>query len=239
MRFRTVSIPFSHGKDRDRCLLAAVNVASVDESSCDHWLSHVEMEKFRSITSEKSRMRFAAGRIASRIGLKALGNAIADNVSIINGKNGRPRVEGSEYSVSISHSDNSAVSMIFKNGFAFGIDIEYSRPDKIRALGRINRPSELIPSDLASLTAAWSLKESLAKALGYGFTVPFEEFEMCNFVETGDLFRCDFSKHLDFRGLALVMGGNVLAMVHERECFFEDENAMRGDLRSLLAEVNP
>jgi phosphopantetheinyl transferase len=239
MRFVTVSIPFFCKGSRSKCLLTVVDVASIDESSCSDWLSQPELEKFRSMASHKNRMHFVAGRIASKIGIKAMGNnSIPSDISIISAKNGRPLVKDSEYSTSISHAGNVATSIVFNNEFAFGIDIEYSRPDRAMALGRVSQHGECIPDDIKSLTVAWALKESLAKAVGCGFVAPFEEFEVYNFLKTNGLFHCHFLRCQDFCGMAVFLRDKALALVHKKECIFEDKNALKTSLNSALMEID-
>ncbi|MDR1561181.1 MAG: 4'-phosphopantetheinyl transferase superfamily protein [Holosporaceae bacterium] len=221
---KILEIPFSYKDRTEKCVLVILNTC--DYAKIAHfpekWLSNDELKKFNAISSEKTRMHFALGRVASKKALNSFENIIPDCINIKNENNGCPNIENSLYCTSISHSRDIIASLVFKNEFSFGIDVEYSQKSKIKALKHINTDKESIPDDIKSLTVCWTIKEALGKAIKCGFSIPFSEFEISKFSERNGIFECKFEKHQDFKGIAIYSNEKSLAISCKREYIVED-----------------
>jgi 4'-phosphopantetheinyl transferase len=234
-RFGTFRIPFSSGGKDSACGLALVETRDFNQFSPEKWLSISELERFNSIGSEKIKIQFACGRMAAKTALAIFENVARSNVDvdIANDGNGKPIVSNSAYEVSISHSGEWSVGLAFPKEFAFGVDVEQMRENRLNALKYINHESEPIPNNLQSLTVAWTMKEALSKALGLGFNLPFQELAIANFWGKDCIFECEFTKHKAFRGLAISYGNISLAMVYEKKCLWNcDIHQLLSSLRS-------
>jgi 4'-phosphopantetheinyl transferase len=98
---------------------------------------------------------------------------------------GRPSIEGSPLHVSIAHSGD-FVACAVANA-RVGVDIERSdRPEADEALAkRVCTANELLHLDQLDgdsrrpeLIALWARKEAVAKALGLGLAIPFDQLEV-------------------------------------------------------------
>jgi phosphopantetheinyl transferase len=206
---------FFEGKE-EKCVMAIARTEDLPIAweNFRKLLSHDELERIGTITSEKIRRQYCLSRLLTK---KALGCFIGEfsfsKIGILNEKSGCPFIYpfNHGYATSITHSSSIVASLVFRNNFSFGIDVESLREEALKALKSIVAPQEPIPDDLEHLTVAWTLKESLSKALKSGFRLPFEEFALSNFSRDGDIFRCLYEKHPEFEGMALFDGKNSLA----------------------------
>jgi phosphopantetheinyl transferase (holo-ACP synthase) len=187
-------------------------------------MSADELKKFHSVGSEKVKRQYCLGRILTK---KALSSFVGDfafgDVSVLNEKNGCPFIRSSEYvieyAVSITHTNDVVAALVFKNDFSFGTDIESPREKAKEALEAILTEKEPIMRDLKNLTIAWTLKESLSKALNSGFYLPFDEFEISDISRDGDIFTCSYKKHPEFRGTAIFCDGNSFSFTYPSDVY--------------------
>jgi 4'-phosphopantetheinyl transferase len=223
MKANTVKISFLHKKQPAVCVLSLVSSDNYSKLNCKRYLSKEEILKAGTFTSEKARLHFVLGRIATKKALKVLDDirpqqaGASNEINIKNTDNGNPVIENSEYCASISHSQNTAVSLVFRSEFSFGVDIDYIRENRTNALKYINREDEPIQNNISELTVAWTMKEALAKALKCGFNCPFEELEISEFIKKNHTFECQFAKHKNFVGTAILHKNKSLAIAYRKE----------------------
>ncbi|MCR5225036.1 MAG: 4'-phosphopantetheinyl transferase superfamily protein [Alphaproteobacteria bacterium] len=192
--------------------------ASIEYNEVCHYqklLTETELLIVENFGSEKRKREFLAGRIAAKLALSKFTDA--SQITITNDNNGAPVVSDTEFTVSISHSGNTAVAIASNHDMPFGVDIQCLRPKSIAATKRLT-PEKCVSREITHLTAAWALKEALSKCLKTGFTVPYNEFLLKSFVETQNKFECTFEKYSRYYGKAIFNGGYFLAIVGPKTC---------------------
>ncbi|MDR0968614.1 MAG: 4'-phosphopantetheinyl transferase superfamily protein [Holosporaceae bacterium] len=214
---------YCDGKE-EKCALAVASLKEFCVDDSRDQLSDIELKKLSSLSSEIRKKEYALGRITTKKALNLLagGDLKFQEISVTNEKSGRPIIENFDYSTSITHTNETVASLVFKKEFSFGIDIEKLRPKSIEALKSATFDKERVSSDLTSLTAAWTLKESLSKALNCGFSRPFEEFELSQFNQKEDSFLCSYAKHRKFKGVAKNCGENFCAIAYPAHINFNE-----------------
>ena len=107
--------------------------------------------------------------LASRYLLKLL-VADAQPIKLIKTAEGKPKIEGKDLEISLSHSHNYVAAMVGKT--PLGIDIEEIHPKIFRIQHKFLRPEELEAIDkknaLSHTYQIWSAKEALYKFYGLG-----------------------------------------------------------------------
>lgn len=151
------------------------------------WLSEEDLNSALAMTSTKRRAQFAGGRLLLREALLRTHGAAAARWRIQAANGGAPRlIAGNARApvVSLSHSGKVALCGVAQGG-ALGVDVERCLPRRCGWAALAARA--LHPSERARLEAlpeparwrgfyqAWTLKEALAKALGIGLALPFDE----------------------------------------------------------------
>ncbi|MDR0678235.1 MAG: 4'-phosphopantetheinyl transferase superfamily protein [Holosporaceae bacterium] len=205
---------FSHEKET-KCALSIANTSDFCLENLYAELSNDELKKLHSVGIEKRKKQYCLGRITTK---KALGSFVEDlafeKINVVNEKSGCPIIENSDYSTSITHTDKIVASLVFENKFSFGIDIEEIKREKIEALSSVICNREPIPHDPERLTVAWTLKETLSKALKCGFYMAFENFELSEFSENDQIFICSYLKYPEFKGIAFIHENNSYAVTY-------------------------
>jgi phosphopantetheinyl transferase len=215
--FTEFDIPFFYNGKENRCVFAFTRIANsgISEEDFRVLMSAEELKRINSIGSEKVKKQYCLARVLTKKALSSFTGEFAFNdVSVLNEKNGCPFIESSEYAVSITHTNDIVAVLVFKNNFSFGIDIESPREKAKEALESILIDGEPVCRDLENLTVAWTLKESLSKALKSGFYLPFTEFEILNLSRHEDIFTCLYKKHPEFKGTAIFRNGNSVAFTY-------------------------
>ena len=189
-------------------------------------LSNEEKEKLLSFESAKRQLEFGYSRCGAK---KALSMLVPDlnvsDVSIKNDQAGCPYFFSlndniKNYRIALTHSSGVAFALV--SDFACGIDVEFFREDRVRAFQRMSPRF----SDKKQLLAAWTLKESLAKALGTGVVKNFEEYEVDNFEIANNVARCTFVNYSDYLGISHVTSRRSIAVVSRKKfCGFFDHFA--------------
>ena len=157
-------------------------------------LSPKELDIYSRFTSPKRKYEFIAGKIACK---KAFFKSISGEkdsfekfpfVSVLNEESGAPFVENSDLFVSVSHSHEIAIASV--SNHKVGVDIEQINPKRISALKRMS--AEYPSEDICDLTALWTLKESLGKALRTGIIENFSLYDTQNLRYENGVYHCDF-----------------------------------------------
>jgi 4'-phosphopantetheinyl transferase len=136
---------------------------------------------------ERDRVRFVARRAFRRKVLASYIGTAPAAVQLRTSAQGRPELDApSELSFNASHSDGLAVVAV-TYGRVVGVDVERIRPigDALElARGSFSREEEDVlratPASSRSQTflAMWTRKESFAKAVGAGLSMPFDGFDI-------------------------------------------------------------
>lgn len=130
--------------------------------------------------------QFQLGRLAGQIALKAMAPDEAGSAWIGRGVFGQPVVQGisSKAALSISHSGGYACALAFEDGHPMGVDLEKVAAENIGPIldtATLAERELLKRAGLPECHAAfilWTAKESLAKALRTGLTIPLEIYEI-------------------------------------------------------------
>jgi 4'-phosphopantetheinyl transferase len=164
---------------------------TVDESqSFRGWLSDAERRRAVSFRFDVHRDRFIAARGALRQVLAGYLNCGPSDVEFGYGKYGKPelavRPSGLPLEFNLSHAQDEALIAV-TIGHRVGVDLEQIRPlndmfgvarasfslAECKALARLEASEQL-----HAFFRAWTRKEALLKALGTGFSVSSQEFEV-------------------------------------------------------------
>ncbi|MFH2201860.1 MAG: 4'-phosphopantetheinyl transferase superfamily protein [Elusimicrobiota bacterium] len=163
----------------------------VEKNGAENVLSYAESDIVRSFKSEKRRRDWLAGRLAAkrllRTGFLMKGNRLSlPEIEILNHPDGAPYIrlpgvkEYREQPLSITHAGNGPIggAATAEKDTLIGIDIETNEPRDRSFLELMAHPSERdqkFHDDSAEQTRIWTLKESVSKLLGTGFSVGFWE----------------------------------------------------------------
>ncbi|RZJ38848.1 MAG: 4'-phosphopantetheinyl transferase superfamily protein [Brevundimonas sp.] len=144
-------------------------------------LSEAETALLPSVRYERRRRTLMAGRTTAKAALARLAPGTGpQHVSVIPGVFGQPVVTGPSLEglqVSISHAGDTTIAMAFPEACPFGVDMERVEARHRDALLRHTSERELerigaFHDEDVGLTAAWTLREALSKALRCGLTTP-------------------------------------------------------------------
>ena len=178
-------------------------------------LSSKEAEIYSKFISRKRQHEFIAGRIACKKAfLKLTSGKVGcfekfPSISILNNETGAPFIENSDLFVSVSHSHGIAIASVSEH--SIGVDVEQINPKRISALKRMS--AECSPENVCDLTALWTLKESLGKALRTGIVEEFHCYDTVNFSCENGFYRCNFKNFPSYLGIAITDDKYAAAIV--------------------------
>lgn len=173
-------------------------------------LSNEEIEKFYSFKSQKRQLQFFLGRYSAKIAIFNKDYPSAQNfkdIIIENGASGEPLHKN--YFLSIAHSKNIGVSIIFPEKNLVGIDIEFF-DEKFLKFQKFIEPCFL--GTAKDATISMSMKEAMSKAILTGFRLPIKNFWISHFKEE-EICTCEFKNYRDYTGYALVNNSSVISLV--------------------------
>ncbi len=142
-------------------------------------LSRYRLGRLAAVRGEAARRQ---GIAAEALLIRALGQlppGAEPPLDIIAGENGKPFLQGSPLSFSLSHSGNLALCAVSSG--PVGADIQVLRRCNERLVSRFFTPDErehiFSSADRdGAFTEIWALKESYVKALGAGLSMPLDSF---------------------------------------------------------------
>lgn len=167
-------------------VVARLDAGPDETRSLESCLSITERERAAKFHFERDRRRFIVARARLREELAARLGVSAQQVEFAYGDNGKPRLANQALQFSVSHCDDVAL-FAFSHDAEVGVDIEAIRP--VREADAIAvqffSPLEhagyaaLAPRDrLLGFFRVWTRKEAYVKALGVGFSMALERFDL-------------------------------------------------------------
>lgn len=167
-------------------VVARLDAGPEETRSLESCLSDAERERAARFRFERDRRRFIVARARLREELAARLGVSAGQVEFAYGENGKPRLANQALQFSVSHCDDVAL-FAFSPDAEVGVDVEAIR--QVREADAIAiqffSPLEhagyaaLAPRDrLLGFLRVWTRKEAYIKALGVGFSMALEHFDL-------------------------------------------------------------
>ena len=153
------------------------------------FLSKLELKKFEALSSRKRKNEYFVGRNACKqllLDYLDLGNLKADDISVVNSKNGIPIIlpDQINLSVSITHSGRYLSCLLFSSDLKFGIDMEdlsnIKESIKYATLATEMKLYEKGMDIMFFYTMILVSKEALGKALKIGISQGINKYEISN-----------------------------------------------------------
>ena len=149
-------------------------IDEIDLGTAVHILSESERHYLETVTNEKRRVEFTAGRIAARTHAAALLHVAPERIPLEITPEGALDLTNTPYSISIAHS-HARVCTAMGEGVDIGVDVEMIKPRNPDVYRFILNPDEYylleaLPFDRQhALILCWVLKEATLKGMRTGF----------------------------------------------------------------------
>ena len=167
-------------------VVARLDAGAEETRSLESCLSDAERERAARFRFERDRRRFIVARARLREELAARLGVRPEAVRFAYGDNGKPRLADHALQFSVSHCDDVAL-FAFSKTAEVGVDIEAIRPVReadaiaIQFFSPLEHAgyAALAPRDrLLGFFRVWTRKEAYVKALGVGFSMALERFDL-------------------------------------------------------------
>jgi 4'-phosphopantetheinyl transferase len=175
--------PMPHAGSEFEVVLERLDATSEELRALEAWLSPAEVKRADRFFFQRHRRRYVVARARLRQLLGQRLGVAPQDIALVYGANGKPRLADEAMRFSVSHSGEIAL-FAFSEAREVGVDIEAVRPidsaDTIAAhiLSRGELRAYAAARDkVAAFLRFWTRKEALAKALGDGLSIPLEKLE--------------------------------------------------------------
>lgn len=184
-----------------------------------------ELIYFETLKFEKRKQDYYAGRLAAKLAVRKSCETFLklDQIEIASGPLRQPLVKckradlASE--VTLSHSEGLAAALASPTGIPFGLDVEKLSHEKVNLLKEefreIKIPDFQISNGPDKEIIAWSLIESVSKAVKLGFSVPIETYEISSLrLRRDGSIGCTYKYLQEFQGQAWIVGSYIVSVTH-------------------------
>lgn len=189
-----------------------------------HWLHPEEYERFREFAYERRAHDYLRGRYAVKQAVRAMyPDLAATDIHVESGIFQQPVLSSplsERVDVSISHTPELSAAVAFPGGHPLAIDVESVNEENREVLLSQISPDEQSRlsavggfSELERLTALWTAKEALSKALGCGMTTPFRLFEVSEIEAHEAYFVARFEHFMQYRAMCFRCAGVPCALL--------------------------
>jgi 4'-phosphopantetheinyl transferase len=186
-----------------------------------------ELSYFDTLKVPKVQHSYLLGRYAAKKALGAfMDNVVLTDVQITSGIFQQPVLylanEGN-IQLSIAHTNEMGVAVVFPEGHPMGVDVETVDPKQSETIREILTSDELnklglINSDAnKSLTLLWTMKEALSKVLKTGLMTPFHLYEIESVECKDDIVICNFINFPQYKALSWLSGNHAWSIVLPRK----------------------
>ncbi|KQS54436.1 hypothetical protein ASG17_12475 [Brevundimonas sp. Leaf363] len=211
-------------------------------------LSEAETALLPALRYDRRRRTLIAGRTTAKAALARLAPGTDPlHVSVIPGVFGQPVVIGpglEGLQVSISHAGDTTIAMAFPEACPFGVDVERVEAGHRDAMLRHTSERELerigafLDEDVG-LTAAWTLREALSKALRCGLTTPPLLLETTRLTLDQTGYHCAYGAFSQYDGAGVFTGSVCASVTAPRSVTWSAGEAYRETLGAWLRRSGP
>jgi len=186
------------------------------------WLSNDENRYFETLKSKKRQDQYLAGRIALKKSLGRQLNIPSQEIVITTGAFGFPLIDPKQTKIadcSLTHSNTDAVAIASPYGHPVTIDVEQIRSKTTGITSKLT-PHEigllktLKAHQTQALTALWTIKEALSKAVRCGLYADWSILEIKTVRQTEDYaYEATFSNWFQYKSMVLIFDTACLSLV--------------------------
>ncbi|GAB4393180.1 MAG: hypothetical protein Tsb005_10370 [Gammaproteobacteria bacterium] len=178
-----------------------------------------EFAKYDRYKVDKPKYEFMLGRLAAKLAIQHVYPQFTlTEINVNNGIFHQPIIAYPHipYQISITHHLPLASSIIFEEAHPMGIDIEDTdRSESIAAKGTLTAQEQqlALANTLPSFSIVlWAAKESLAKILRTGFTIPLEILAIDNIEHHTDHYVLTYCNFLQYKAMVIELGHYILSI---------------------------
>lgn len=191
------------------------------------FLSASELEYFNTLKFDKRIKSYLAGRLVAKKAIMALVNEEEPKeIQISNGIFNHPIVscrKEENIQISITHCNDLAAAVAFKEHCPVGIDIEAINQKSVNSIEKILSDDEKkliqhLPIDYdEAITLLWTAKEGVSKVLRTGLTLPMDFFEIqkIDIIEEG--YTCNFRHFRQYSATSYNIGRHIMSIVYPKK----------------------
>ncbi|MBB5637247.1 phosphopantetheine--protein transferase-like protein [Pedobacter cryoconitis] len=192
-----------------------------------------ELVSFDKLKMPKVQQSYLLGRYAAKKALGALMNNIKlTDAKISSGIFQQPVLYlagGGNIQVSIAHTHEMGVAIVFPEGHPMGVDAETVDNQQSETIKEVLTPGELeklhlVHSDATqSLTLLWTMKEALSKVLKTGLMTPFHLYEIESAEQKDGIVICNFVNFPQYKALSWISANHAWSIVLPRKSMLDME----------------
>ncbi len=198
-----------------------------DESSLVSFLSSSEKQQFNRFQYRARKKSYLMGRYCAKRAIgQLIPKALPSSISIENGALSHPIVRGLSETglcVSLAHSGHSALALAHFDSHPCGVDLEMIdllprqtildllTQNEWQLLKQMNLPEK------EGLALFWCAKESLAKAIKTGLTLPLSFFELLSIEKKDSYYEVFYTHFSQYSSLNLLHQGMMLSLTKPKK----------------------
>lgn len=187
------------------------------------FLHEKEQDFFDTLKLPKVQHSYLLGRYAAKMALSIfMDDIVLTDARISSGIFQQPVLyltEAGNVQLSISHTTEMGIAVVFPEGHPMGVDVEAVNAEQTETIKGIITPNEkqklpLIDADAnKSLTILWTIKEALSKVLKTGLMTPFHLYEIDNIELRGEIVVCSFINFPQYQSISWISNGHAWSLV--------------------------
>lgn len=187
--------------------------------SSEHYLHYKEIKMLNQLPSVSRKHSYLLGRAAAKWALKEICPQNLTEVHITNGIFDQPTFKSihANLSLSISHSKDVGVALLFPDEHPMAIDIEHIDSCNHTALSMQLVPSELeyinTYSELPMCVLLWTAREALAKVLKTGMMVCLDILSIDKITIYNNIVISTYKNFYQYKALSILLDENLILTI--------------------------
>lgn len=205
-----------------KACLALVSKTEEEDKEGIEVLSEIEKETFEKYQHPERKKSYLLGRYCAKQAISKLVSLPSfASISILSGAFRHPLIRGisqNGLAISLAHSKNSAVAIAHFDTYPCGVDIEiinlFPKEPVINSL-KENERAILVshfPTEEECFALAWCAKESLAKAIKTGLTLPLSFLEIHSIEKIQSQYQVYYRHFPQYSSLNFVFEGRMISI---------------------------
>jgi phosphopantetheinyl transferase len=199
------------------------------QSLKDNFLHPDESTYFNTLTAPRRQHSYLHGRYTAKQAIASYTGLMPATIKITTGVFQQPVIPVMNIQVSLSHTEEWCIALVFPEEHPMGVDVEFISPAINETIHQIITANEktLFPiMDAGNLSLLWTIKEALSKTLRTGLMTPLQIYEVSEVVYKNGMYEAYFTNFAQYKSLSWIAGDHAWSIVLPKNSMVDISNIL-------------
>jgi 4'-phosphopantetheinyl transferase len=216
------------------CIATSHETLATLQSLKDNFLHPEERTYFNTLAVAKKQHSYLHGRYTAKQAVASYTGFMPASFKISAGVFQQPVLPITNVQLSLSHTDEWCIAVVFPEAHPMGVDVELISPAIHETIDEIITAHErtlFTVLDAGYLSLLWTIKEALSKTIRTGLMTPLKVYEVSEVIYKDGIFEAHFTNFAQYKCLSWIAGDHAWSVALPKNSFIDTTLLIHPSLR--------